>query len=410
MELQDEDGSTVERLPDGGYRLHYADHDVYFKHVLHAFVPSVTKEAISTAPRCATVLPTESASNIGPAAPAVPAVEWPENAAAKKGKETQLNRSTILLPLDGSELAERAVPAAAALARNFGATIQLLQAVPTRPTLSLISDPIGVDWVQAPDEAAVQAHLEWLAAPLRESGLDVTTKATAGEPGTEILTAATSQSADLIVMSTHGRSGLSRAMLGSVATHVLKSATVPVVLLRIGATPPIVKKWPRTILVALDGSAIAETVLPTINRLARLTGAEVTLLQSAAEASVTLPMSATMLEEIEQISRENRFEVGVYLSGIVDRLTQEGIRTRKIVAQGDPAAQIRHTAKVGDFDLIAMATHGRTGVARWLFGSVADQVVRTTDEPVLLIGPALWHRMLEQQVESTAATPRVTIS
>ncbi|MBI3966941.1 MAG: universal stress protein, partial [Chloroflexi bacterium] len=67
-------------------------------------------------------------------------------------------------------------------------------------------------------------------------------------------------------------------------------------------------------------------------------------------------------------------------------------------------------AKVGDFDLIAMATHGRTGVARWLFGSVADQVVRTTDEPVLLIGPALWHRILEQQADSNAATPQVTIS
>ena len=282
----------------------------------------------------------------------------------------------IAVPLDGSELAERALPFARSLAQLVGGNLILARVADGRGRFG--------DRIEAQIEAAAEAeaYLERLMDG-RRAGYVVERSLPYGDPATEIARLAGERSADLIVMSTHGRSGLGRALLGSVADTLVRRTQLPLLLVRAGLP---LDRWEhglRRILVPLDGSGLAEAALPRVAALARASGARVTLLQVVGPPAPELRPSevAGLPEDDEALAERARR----YLAGAAARLSEQGVGVETEVTFGWPAERIGAAAAEGHADLIAMSTHARGGLDRLIVGSVADQVLRRAEVPVLLV-------------------------
>lgn len=339
----------------------------------------------------------------------------------------------VLVPLDGSPLADmvlphvieivrctqaevvllRATPEAAGSARDWSDFESVLSAevhareVPHFDTTSVTAFGSGL-----PDEGrkiarqveAAQGYLGGVAAELTGRGARVRTIVAPDHVAATILDVAEREGADLIAMSTHGRGGIGRFLLGSVADQVVHHANVPVLLVRAAAeTAP---RY-RHILVPLDGSEVAHAVLPHVRQLAQCTGARVSLLQvlqpmtlSMYDPAVTRswvgvsPSDATDPEDLAEDSKAARDrrqaaymeEVAqAHLDAVAAELGHAGIEATGYVQVGSPAEAIVDFAKGEPIDLIAMSTHGRSGLQRFRMGSVADRVVRHAGAPVLVV-------------------------
>lgn len=277
----------------------------------------------------------------------------------------------ILVPMDGSPLSDRIVAQVRRLLVRQDAEVVLLTVVD--PTASK-DDRLELD------ERVQRAkdHLNGVRDALVDQGAVVTVEVATGEPVATIVERARRIGAELVCMATHGRTGLSRWVRGSVAEAVVRSSTVPVFLanpnaldaaggeLRIGR-----------ILVPLDGSDVSVGVLPSVEAIARLYDAEVILLR----VEWTVPM-ATYPAEVATL-RPPR-EVEALLEPHRRRLEAAGLRVRSIAAYGPEASEILDAADREQVDLVAMSTHGRSGVSRWVFGSVAEQVIRHCGRPLLV--------------------------
>jgi nucleotide-binding universal stress UspA family protein len=277
----------------------------------------------------------------------------------------------ILVPLDGSRLSEAAVPLAKALARDHEADVILLRALRARPSAEAE--------VEAQKEA--EAYLATMAERLRARGLPrVSWKVWYDDPARGIADAARYNRADLIVMSTHGRGGVSRLLMGSVAESLVRQTAVPVLLVRGELAPP-----PRAlgrILVPLDGSELGEAVLPVVERLAGPFDFAVDLLR------VVEPLPGAAMAEVpirvEELDRVAIAEGERYLDKVAGALEGKGLRVRCQVEKGLPVEVIHRHAREAGIGLIAMSTHGRSGLGRLVLGSVAELVLRSAEVPVLL--------------------------
>jgi nucleotide-binding universal stress UspA family protein len=204
-----------------------------------------------------------------------------------------------------------------------------------------------------------------------------------GEPRSALLDLADELDVDTIAMATHGRGGLTRAVLGSVAEYVVQHATIPVLLVRARDERPAPEPGLDRLLVPLDGSALGERALGCAIELAR-PGSTVVLVR------VERPTATPDDEERAGADRggysdEGRPDATAYLGHVADRLAGIGLVCRTDVRCGRPGEQILEAARAHEADLIVMATHGRTGPARWMLGSVADEVARHADRPILLV-------------------------
>lgn len=279
----------------------------------------------------------------------------------------------ILVPSDGSPLAEAILPIVVKLARDQDAEVVLLRAEEVQP-------PPGEEVTSAEVRALGESRLRALASTLEGHGLKrVRWMVWSAEPVQAIRDAARAQGADLIAMATHGRGGLSRLLLGSVAAGVVQSVSVPVLLLRgrlSGTT------WSlRRLLVPLSGEVESETILPVAERLAGPADLGLHLL----EVIEPLPAAAEYFPGRDELLAFRRTEAERYLEKVTERLSAKGIRVTWSVRVGRaPEAIISAAAETG-VDLIAMATHGRGLLGRLLFGSVADAVLRAAPVPVLLL-------------------------
>lgn len=282
----------------------------------------------------------------------------------------------IMVPLDGSALAEQALPSAELLATRTKAQIIVLRAAYAR------SFP-GVDPTEAQVRIVREAeeYVEKVAGHLRERGLSVDTAVPYGTAGEAIVEAAERRGADLIVMTTHGRSGLGRWVYGSVADHVLRTSTCPVLLLRAATAPSADTSVPETIVAPLDGSAVAEAVLPWVTELAHLFLAKVVFLRAVEPPWPHEGGSLQAAAALEAAEAEAR----AYLHSVAERLRADGIELVYEVRAGLPAAVITGYARTIRAQLIVMATHGRSGLSRLVYGSVAEQVLRDAPAPVLLV-------------------------
>jgi nucleotide-binding universal stress UspA family protein len=288
---------------------------------------------------------------------------------------------TIFVPLDGSPLAEHALPYADRLADATSACMLLCTIVPLN-----IIEPPEEDLTLA-DEA--RAYLGQTASRLSARGRNVQTITQWGEPAACILDQVQSQQADLIVMSTHGRSGLGRWLYGSVADTVLRSSAVPVMVVPPYVTTAWSSGYPMRIVVPLDGSKLAEAALSYAEELARALSAEILLVEIVPFPPYSLydngaAMTAFDLDKEIADSKS-------YLADVAAGLTSSGIQVRTCAELEHPAVAIASIADREKADLIIMATHGRSGLARLVLGSVATGTLQRTTVPVMLLGPAALH-------------------
>ena len=189
-------------------------------------------------------------------------------------------------------------------------------------------------------------------------------------------------------MATHGRSGLRRWVYGSVAMDVLRRASIPVLLVRSGAVATLPEAGLR-ILVALDGSAFGESALAAAAALARLLGGSLVLVQVVPEpqrSHIGLLLGPLGTDPTEHAALQAAAES--YLGDVRQALEAEGLAVETRVVEGDPAPAILETMRAEGCALVAVATHGRTGLARLAAGSVAEALMTTAPCPVLVVHSA----------------------
>jgi nucleotide-binding universal stress UspA family protein len=290
---------------------------------------------------------------------------------------------SILVPLDGSLFGEHALPYALDIARRTGAKLHLAHVSTVPP------DTVG-DVVDGELRMHEQAYLEGIVPRVQpHCAGPITTVQLDGPIATALHDYAVASKADLVVMTTHGRGAVSRFWLGSVADALVRQLPMPVLLVRPHEPAPDYAHAPALghILIPLDGSALAEQVLPYALALGRLTQAEFTLLQAI---PLMLPIYGTELYGAgwdDQLQEQLRVNAQSYLDGVAASLRAESLRVRTAVVNGGAAGAILEYAHAQSVDTLALATHGRSGVTRWLLGGVADKVVRGAQLPVLLYRP-----------------------
>ncbi len=304
----------------------------------------------------------------------------------------------IVVPLDGSELAERALPYAEELAGKLGSEVIILNV--RRPS-------------EDPDHPEHRAYLSKMVATT-EQDIKKSPSLPPGEkvkvdlaiigvssgllthPAEEILDYAETNNVSLIVMATHGRTGVKRWALGSTAEKVARVSKCPILLVRAHTDLPQSVRLDK-ILVPLDGSINSEIVLPHIENIAPQLRARIYLLKIVEptyhiypiydEAAyyggtgmVEMPYTEEEMKPIKAAAEE-------YIESVSRKLTAEGIKTSHKVKVGSAAEEIIKAEEEMGVDMVAMSTHGHSGFGRWDHGSVADRVLYGGNKPLLLVRP-----------------------
>lgn len=267
----------------------------------------------------------------------------------------------VLVPLDGSTLAERGLDYAIRFATVLGTRLTLLR--------------VAAD---DPEMPAARAYLEAAAGRAQAAGVRAATEVRKGDPVQEILAA--ERDGDLFVMASHGASGFERFFLGSVADRVLGYGRAPVFLAR-AFHPPVAVLSP--ILVPLDGTEAAEAVLPYARVLARALDAEIKVLRVIyARVFDTIAYPPQIME---MTLKWERTEGARYIEQVARDLRTQGFRVSSGVREAEPFQAICDASGEEDGGFIAMTTHGRTGLARTLLGSVAGLVSERAPDPIFLL-------------------------
>jgi len=297
----------------------------------------------------------------------------------------------ILVPLDGSELAEQVVPYARLLGKGLKATVDLLRV--TEPVPENVGDILRGKYpheISAGLQSQAKKYLEGLASPLTRAGLRTSQAVQEGSAADLIVSQAERQPDTLIAMSTHGRSGITRWVMGSVTDKVLHATSNPLLIIRPrDGLAPGAEARIENIIAPVDGSDIAEQALPHVTAMAKALGAKVTLVRVVPTTGYYLGMMdypSAAYEELLQAEEDTATE---YLDQVSARLKNEGVSVAGTrVGRGDAAGAILDLAQATVNSLVVMTTHGRSGVGRWVLGSVADRVVRNSGGPVLVVRPS----------------------
>jgi nucleotide-binding universal stress UspA family protein len=289
----------------------------------------------------------------------------------------------VIVPLDGSEASEMAIPHGARLARTLGAPILLVHIIDT----TRVYDTRALSLL--PDREEMRRYLGDVA--VREGiEMEVELDVRFGSPTYELQQVAEDHPGGMIVMTTHGRGGLGRLVLGSVADHLVRHGTLPVLLVRAGTTV-VPDDGFTNLLVALDGSELAERTLPVAATLAHRAGAALHLLRVVepldAAPAAEYPPDVIWLDpdQATRIMGDLEVDAHDYVHRIAASLREIGIDAWASVRIGRPAYEIIRIQDDIAADLIVMASHGYGGVRRWLMGSVTTSVVRQTTTPLLVI-------------------------
>jgi nucleotide-binding universal stress UspA family protein len=298
--------------------------------------------------------------------------------------------SQILVPLDGSPLAEQALSCAAMLGQGLPAELVLFRAVSVAADDREVLAKAGVETeaLLAQLETEAKDYLVGLAKQLVNQGLSTSHVVERGPAAEAILDYSAQMDILQIVMATHGYSGIKRWTHGSVAERVVQATSVPVLLVR-AQEKDAATGWQkptqcRRILVPLDGSGMAEQVLPTATSVARALDAELCLFQVPIVHAYGW-LTGEWFLPVQGVLATAEQDADAYLSHVAGRLREQNLRVATATMIGSVAASIVEYAEANQVDLIAMCTHGRTGLARWTLGSVADHVLRAGSTPILLV-------------------------
>jgi nucleotide-binding universal stress UspA family protein len=281
----------------------------------------------------------------------------------------------ILVPLDGSEIAEGAIPYARAAGRKRDSTITLLTVV-------------GAS--EQRYDHPMETYLAEKAEALESEGTRVSTAIARGESAEQIIEFADENAIDLIVISSHGYSGIKRRIIGSVAQKVLHGTCVPALLVKPGAGVPSEVEF-RKVVIALDGSPFAETSILYAEQLIKGAGAEVILLLVSEPPMVPPSWSrdaeSHRREYQERLAAELQQQALEYLEKAKTAFTRKRIKVRPHAVVGMPGETVIEFAQKENVDVVALTTHGRSGVSRWVHGSVASKIAQECERPVLLVRP-----------------------
>jgi nucleotide-binding universal stress UspA family protein len=326
------------------------------------------------------------------------------------GKEATMSK-IIVVPLDGSTLADAAVAHAVGLARGLGGALRVVRVHPPLPPLAVEPGVVTVRDEQIETEIVTteRAWLETRARQIRaSSGLPVTTEFRVGRPGEEIVEAAADCNAAMIVCTTHGSGGWAPQWMGSVTDHVIRHASRPVLAMSAAAAER--TTTPERMLVLLDGSELAESILPSMADLAKAFHARIELFRVvvppwAGNSEMMIPPEVDRFG-IDGFADEAKRE----LEEIAGDLREKGLTVKSAVEVGTSAARrILQHIETSDPDLVALATHGR-GLARIVVGSVADKVLRSGARPMLCVRPqrGAGREPVRRVESSVAAVPAAT--
>ncbi len=303
----------------------------------------------------------------------------------------------MLVPLDGSKLAEVVLEYSKELAKRLNLTLDLLHVCANEESEFV---PLHRAYISQAAELLAQdaRDIQESTGKIKTKVVEVRSELAIGHAADEILRYADEQDIDLILMATHGRSGaIGLWPMGDVAHKIVSSSPVPVWLVPARIPPPIVyDEWPtKKILVPLDGSELAEAVLPHVIALTEQRGSrlvEIILLricETHFDCSDTLralmPSGWQARSHPEIIERQHEAER--YLNCIERQLEDTGLNVRSEVLMGEPASEIVGYTNRNPFNLVTMATHGYTGNMKWAYGSVAHKVLNGVTTPVFLVRP-----------------------
>ncbi|MFC1943144.1 universal stress protein [Chloroflexota bacterium] len=287
----------------------------------------------------------------------------------------------ILVPLDGSKLAEIALPYAKELARKLGSKITLVSVL-----------PVGSESDDNKYHHSHRFYMQEMVKIIKQQAINVESVILTGAPAEEIVNYADREDISLIIMGTRGQSGIKRWVLGSIADKVVSATTRPVALITTDDTETSVqgKDLLSKALVILDGIAEAEAVIPYVEDLGSKLDIEVVLLQLVEQAFMYYEgaddLSYVPVSKKKMNSR--RAKARRYLTKLASLLESKGIIVRvKVVTKGNSAETIIKVASQTDAGVIVMSTRGRSGISRWIFGGVRDEIVNIGNVLVLLVRP-----------------------
>ena len=311
----------------------------------------------------------------------------------------------ILVPLDGSKTANITLEYAGGVVSQLGGVeLDLLHIYhPDESGLEAMHRAY-IESSVANVSKRVEEMRQKAAAPANVEGLSVHGESLMGYPVETINKYIKDKSIDLVLMATHGRSGLTRLVMGSVANEILLASEVPVWLVRAGiGKDDLDSRLPvKQILVPLDGSKLAESVLPHVENLAKQCGAgqvevvlmrvcEPTLVESGYPPERATGIRSMMSVDWDEHRRKETLKemsaTRAYLYKTGDGLKKKGLNVRTDTLTGDPALKIIDYLGKNKFSVVAMATHGRSGIGRLAYGSVAEQILLKASTPFLLVRP-----------------------
>jgi nucleotide-binding universal stress UspA family protein len=309
----------------------------------------------------------------------------------------------ILVPLDGSRRAEAAIPVAAQLARATHGTVILMRSVvPLTPYGPYLNEPVGpASTASSQQRDAVSSYLTQLTADDDLAGLKTLTLVTEGPAADSILTLSQAEEVDLIVLCAHGMTGYHRWKLGGVAQHVVRQSQAPVLLLNEYSPGSPARQFAnvRRALIPLDGSLLAEAAIPPAIQLLAAVAPQTGRLrllriinpfdaedQGTTQADLINEANAYLKRQVEQLraARTEELRLAFEYSVVVDTDPAERILS---VAEPTYNPQRETPEEAFGYDLIVMATHGRTGILRWTLGSIAERVLQATGLPLLIVRP-----------------------
>jgi nucleotide-binding universal stress UspA family protein len=293
----------------------------------------------------------------------------------------------LLIPLDGSKTAEAVLPYGRTLAGTLKIPVELLGVVDIGALAIHVShgsaryfETIIADSVRSSEE-----YLKPISEMFPGHGVKCTVEKGKAE---EVIIEKAGSDATLTAMATHGRSGINRLLLGSVAEKVLRGSTNPLLLIRASEEAKSEGEAAlKSVIIPLDGSALAENVFPPVVELAKALKLEVLLLRAyQIPINTYAGMEDYYVVNYEEIRAAFRDEAQSYLENKVGELKRKGIeKVSFAIPEGSGADEIVALGRRIPDNLIAMCTHGRSGVKRWVLGSVTEKVVRLSGDPVLIV-------------------------
>jgi len=296
----------------------------------------------------------------------------------------------MLIPLDGSKTAEKVLPYARFLAGRLKLPVELLGVIDIAEMVTHISAEKArfLDTMIEDGVRESEAYLAGIAKTF--TGVEVKRATEKGRAEEVIIERSEADAGMLIAMATHGRSGINRWLLGSIAEKVLRGTANPLLLVRATAEAKSAGEEAfKSVIVPLDGSEVAESVLPMVGALAKKLGLEVQLFR-AFHVPYTIYGGGDGYNviDIDKVIAEVANEAREYLDKKAAELKKLGVdRVTCTVKEGFGADEIIALGRQNPDNFIAMCSHGRSGVKRWVLGSVTETVVRHGVDPVLIVRP-----------------------